>query len=497
MNSETTVDSSSRNRVSSLVVTTTHPPAATTSTTGGAVTLLCPHTGSIQAGGRLHGGEFGSNNKKQQWGVQGLSFFPTNNETRIALAYGTTGNDDDDDESFATLVSMSPKSSVHLHWRCRFPNSGAVRTVATLMDRYLLAGTSNGTLLVWNLWQDGALICTIPHAHYQAITSCLVVDSGTTTVPTMIITGGSDGRVHGWNVRDLVQQDSASSSIQPMRTWTCHQLPVTSLASIPGHRIVSAGEDGQVVMMDVAVDSKALLVVQVGHAVSTLATTSWSSRVYAGCANGSIHNIDLDQYALERSATRNGAVAVHVTESSNTAAGGGVLDAILSSGSVTDTVDRRVSVWHGHDRTVTVLAILDDDCLASGDAGGTIRMWDGDGNCIRVLQPWKTANSSAVHPVSSLTPVWECTPSPFVHAAAGSQSGGGWLEGPSGGRHKGVNDTFVQLFSPLQTIPSRPSETSVVVPFLRHQPSSDEELLGQCVHLFPVAKREAIVTAER
>jgi hypothetical protein len=115
------------------------------------------------------------------------------------------------------------------------------------------------------------------------------------------MTGGADSMVHAFALLDLVEQKAANKAkaIQPIRTWSKHYLPVTALTPLTSGRMASASEDGQVVVMEVFSEAT-LATIQMPQAIRVL--TSQDHRLFAGDKHGSIYLIDLDEYAVQKTA---------------------------------------------------------------------------------------------------------------------------------------------------------------------------------------------------
>jgi hypothetical protein len=85
-------------------------------------------------------------------------------------------------------------------------------------------------------------------------------------------------------------------------------VPVTALLTMPGGRMISSSEDGQVVMMELF-SQKVVFTIQMPQAIRALAHCS--GRLFAGGMQGIIYLIDLDQYAVQQTAQL-GVIVKHV-----------------------------------------------------------------------------------------------------------------------------------------------------------------------------------------
>jgi WD40 repeat protein len=410
-------------KVVSFLATTSHPAAAATSNaTGscGALTLICPRSGTIVSSTRIQGADLHSstNTGKGQVGVSNISLFPNRNGevtssalSSLAIAYGAST---DKNDTYGMLVSIrrAPAAAPMLHWKCRLPEpimSGGL-LVSPVTSRHVVGGGSSGTLYVWDVLQGGSLIQTITAAHYRAVTcmkwSAMDTDFVSSPWDSLLCTGGADGMVHVFSHIDLVEQSSTSSGnsrIQPIRSWTKHNLAVTALIALNGGRMASGGEDGQIVCMDLSSGST-IATIQLPDAVRALTIDSHHGRrLFAGNVKGTIHIIDLDAFAVHQT-VQMGANIVNVPKHMVP-----LEDQIFGTlaGSPTALDKQPVlfqSELRGHDRSITALAVFDDDdessaasteCLVSGDESGVIRIWDSRrGCCVRVIYPWSQQQST-------------------------------------------------------------------------------------------------------
>lgn len=303
------------------------------------------------------------------------------------------------------------------------------------------------------------------------------------------MTGGADSMVHAFALLDLVEEKVANKAkaIQPIRTWSKHYLPVTALTPLTSGRMASASEDGQVVVMEVFSEAT-LATIQMPQAIRVL--TSQDHRLFAGDKHGSIYLIDLDEYAVQKTAQLGA-----VVKRKNTAGSGSTKTSVkrVFAGEGAATCDGGTMMeaaytveLTGHDRAITALAFLDDkdqEWLISGDEAGILRIWDLESlGCVRAIQPWShsaqssvaavagAANtdktSSALHPVTSI-----CIVPQGEDLANGS--GGGMYSTSSGARDKNGASTVASLVTPLQKF-TQPSDQvdRLPVPFLQSKRDS-------------------------
>jgi hypothetical protein len=203
---------------------------------------------------------------------------------------------------------------------------------------------------------------------------------------------------------DLVDRGiSDDQSISPVRTWSVHHLPVTSLQPLPSGRMISVSEDGQLVMMELFSETT-LMTLQLKNGIQSLAFHD--GRIYAGSIQGTIFCIDVNVFAMQQTAQLGVTIKRRRLDETH-------VDQIY----MTDKSEAYKSELCGHEKMVTSLAILAEDStnvwLVSGDAAGTLRVWDlATRGCVRVIQPWshsvRTTSSleesatSTLHPITSI-----------------------------------------------------------------------------------------------
>ena len=459
-------------------------------------------------------------------GVDTLSFFPSSGSSvaddstsSLAIAYGsstgrkTTRGGKGPNASYGMLLTVrrAPSAAPILHWKCHLPESDlSGGLLVSPVSRHVVGGGSSGTLYVWNPLQGGDLVRTIPAAHYRAIT-CMAwstttgsTANGTTTTSPWdchLVTGGADGMVHVFSHLDLVEQSASAgstqpnnnksnSSVQPIRTWTKHNLAVTALTPLNGGRMASAAEDGQVVMMELS-SGATLAIFQMPDPIRALATdvSSHGRRLFAGSAKGVVHIVDLDEYALHQT-VQMGATVVDLpkpqlqaeTLESQVFGNPSGRSAARTKHSTAPSFQKEL---RGHDRAITSLAVWEDEqpdgrsteYLVSGDEAGLIRVWDTmRACCLRVIHPWSLSgdtnrSSSAVddsaqlHPVTSIRLMRQESTSRLEYSLGGDPSGSMFGKTSEIKRLRGPN-SFTSMISPLQKFMSTHDGSSVPVPYL-------------------------------
>ena len=552
-----------RRKVTSILVTTSRPTATSTPNAGGALTLVCPRSGTVQCSTRIHGGDLhhhhhsssissstnniNSNitmnyNTKGQVGVSHISIFPntplsssSSSSQLFAMAYGASTEKSAD--SYGMLISMRRNHAAatvppYVHWKCRLPESnmsgGLLISPVTL--QHVIGGGHSGTLYVWNTLQNGSLIRVVPSVHYRAITCmtwsatnhCHTDSSAQTVNPwnAMLVTAGADGMVHCFSHVDLVDASHHHGKINPIRSWTQHNLPVTSLISIhQGSRIVSSGEDGLIVIMELCSGST-IATMQLPNAIRTLQVNNQNAehnlRLFAGSSRGIIYIMDLDTYACHSTVQMGATIIQQPHLSHQYPTNCSIEDQVFGTDQITtDTTTSSAAVssagsnlsyqseLRGHDHAITSLEVFlahDDgssgtgsrntgnECLISGDEMGIVRMWDTRrGCCLRVMNPWSSSSSgvptsaatksSNSHPVTSIHVIYdESNPISFDNENAstatvamfgGTNNNNSINTDPK--RKRMLN--FANLIAPLQKFSNDTDDAStnktIAVPFLQ------------------------------
>ncbi|GAX19233.1 pre-rRNA-processing protein IPI3 [Fistulifera solaris] len=379
-----------------ICISTTKP---TTSLTpgggGGSLCMMCPYTGSVQSSLRLAGDMSG----KVPLGVASVSTFPnhvmsTPNNT-LAVAFGFTHKKDD---SYALLFTLRSAAALPpiLHWKCRLPESEmSAGLLISPCGAYIVAGGSSGTIYLWNVLEQSRLVRSFK-AHYRSV--AVMAFSGRD-----LVTGGDDGMIHAFSWIELISE--TTTNVQPWQTWTQHHLPVTGIKALGGGRIISCGQDGQVVLYE-GFSGNVLACIQLNNPLHVLEVQD-HNRLFVGSKSGMIHIIDTDEYALHKTAQM----------------GASVKRQKLQSGSYAEQLFGRedkekpyLMSLCGHDYPITALAIAkgddDDHLLISGDGAGVVRTWSlASKSCVKVVEPWshmgvdaqKKKNVISLHPVTSIT----------------------------------------------------------------------------------------------
>ena len=455
-------------------------------TGGGSITLVDPSTGATFSSLRCCSDMAG----KVPIGVNSLSIFPppfssNTNSTVLSLAFGQTIGKNKDD-SYAMLVSLPGTSSTMvppvLHWKTRLPEGNLTSGLSiSPCGYYIVGGGHSGTLYVWT--SVGGQLIRTTKAHYRAI--CVMT---WTLCGEFLVTGGADGMVHVFSLHGLVELKDGSlstgvggGSVQPIRSWSNHQLPVHDIISLPGGRLATAGKDGQVLILEVCSEA-VLATLQFPCGIQSLATSSLvslGSTLFAGSVDGTIYRVSLDEYTIHK-LQQEGAVAVSTTFSEPQLIPNKDTE---RNESIENDIYRTELI--GHERAVTALSIYGSGTeqplmLCSGDESGTIRLWDLEArSCVKTINPWvvgvATSDSSTAgdHPVSSIR-VLELTAKEERNGMVGMKIGEGSgnqehfsSNHKRASRKKAAATTIHSLVSPLQKfVESESNRRLVHVPFL-------------------------------
>jgi WD40 repeat protein len=218
-------------------------------------------------------------------GISSLSLFPSsfnsNNNTRLAIAYG--GSSVKKGDNNAMLISIRQAASPPiLHWKCRLPEtemSGGL--IVSPCGYYIVGGGASGSCYVWT--SLGGKLLTTFKSHYRACTCLEWSDCG-----RYLVTGGADGMIHMFSLMNLVDVSTRSSrrGVSPMHTFSVHHFPVTSLIQLPSGRMASASEDGQVLVLELF-SRLILLNIHLPHGIKSMAHEN--GRLFFGSIQGTVY----------------------------------------------------------------------------------------------------------------------------------------------------------------------------------------------------------------
>ena len=247
-----------RRRRTTLCVSTAKPSSLLAGGGGGSVCQICPMTGTILSSFRVSQGDF-SSSQGSSLGIHSLSLFPAsfssssqNSKTSLALGFASQAAKREGSDSCAVLMSIRSSSLPSiLHWKCRLPTGDMSAGLSVSpCGHYCIGGTGKGMLYIWKTL-GGDLLRSPVQAHYRQVTFLKWTPDG-----RFLMTGGADGMDHVFSLMDLVEQHSPNEAaerapIQPLRTWTKHQLAVTVIVPLSSGRMASAAKDGLIVIVEV------------------------------------------------------------------------------------------------------------------------------------------------------------------------------------------------------------------------------------------------------
>jgi len=392
--------------------TTTSPSGAT-----GTIQYLCPYTGT-----NLIPSSFTSPLTKLQEGVVSLSA-----DEEGVLVYAGSLSDRHAHYFFTSSSTQSSSSPTTTSWKCRVPEqlSGIISTSD------LIAGAGNSGKI--HVWDSAGNYHTVFQAHYRSISTLRFSDCG-----GYLWSGGVDGIVNCWNVVSvLMNQEDGGSGVHPVQSWSEHQLGVSDLVLLgggqgSGMRAASCGLDRLVVIMELC-SGATLARIILPSSLRTITTDDLSHNLYAGASNGTIYCMDLDVYAIAKTAESASLLSSSHPQFGKRKRGGGLStsgsrleESIFGMGgagagkSTTEEGDA-ISELCGHERSVLSISVLNKNneggdvdnntsMIVSGGADGTVRIWDLDARCcIRVLYPWGGGGVSDVGETSSLNRGCPCS----------------------------------------------------------------------------------------
>jgi len=443
-----------------LCVTTDKCPSSGSSIhSTDAIQLICPSTGSILSNTLLRIGHTGI-------GLDSLSPIPN---THAYVAYGGRKESQD---MHAMLLIQGSTSPI---WKCRLPElMECIRS--SPCGLYIIAGGKSGQCYCWSTFHQGELL-RVWTAHYRTINKVCFSDCG-----KYVVTGGADGIIHVWSLMAIVSTDSmmdmtvtntGKSSLNPIRTWAQHHLPITALYPMSSSRILSGSSDRQVMILEIF-SGQIVARMELPIAISSITTDIVGHRVYIGGMNGCIYLIDLDTYAIASTAEsatiiQTGAVRPSLNDEFK----------IFQHTNESSSSPSYICELHGHEKAITCLTILEDtinSVLISGGIDGSIRIWDIQARCcVRIIRPWNTAATTEqvdanTCPCTSITIIHRSDLE--THATSKRKGNKNMLEATILPFQRFTRDQQQQQGDPLEdaciTIPIKP--TRIYVPVLSFAP---------------------------
>lgn len=280
------------------------------------------------------------------------------------------------------VVSQAGKLALHLFawgkdvpvFKCHVAEPmGPV--ACTSCGNFLFAGGASGKVYVWDV-KTGELVLVFD-AHYKAVSALAL-----TSDDSHLVSAGEDAVVHVWRLVDILDEPDVTSSftqgLLPMRSFTEHALPVTSLHVGRGGanaRIFTSSLDRTCKVWSL-VSAQSLFSVSCPSHVNACATDALEHRLFMGCGDGRVYALDLNAAA-----------------SSHTAAHARIASANGASAAPWDTTGSPLlpDAFEGHEGEVTALRVDSSGAfLVSGDDRGAVRVWDAvSRQSLRTLQLFK------------------------------------------------------------------------------------------------------------
>jgi len=463
----------------------------------------------------------------------------------------------------ASETTTMTNATIGQRWRTKPPEPVTSNVCISPCGTFVMVGTKSGRCYVWNVLgaapassrggsgsgtdtgpssSGGGELLRIFAAHNRPVTRLAFSSDG-----SLVVTAGQDGIVNAFALLDIVSlsssafgddhdadgsrpasdtraavaDDSSSSSIRPVRTFSEHHLPVQDVAVLPSNRLVSVSSDRQLILMELG-SGITIARVALPASIRCVAADGSGRRVYAGGDDGVVYCVDLDVLAVKETAESATVVSIGGGNDRNATAGGastvgrsqnkfGELSlsgsrlgetilgipgasrtsdaAGISSGHGGGASKSGISELIGHSRPVTALAVVDNEqyqwtgatetLVVSGSDDGTLRVWDiRTRACTRVIRPWggnsgapSTSGTSSHSSSTSSCPISSILVVPREKNRAASSSTASF--GPFGmgiasnsrGRGAGAADAALDLFRPLQRFRNdRPNRD--VVPIL-------------------------------
>ncbi|OMH85093.1 WD repeat-containing protein 18 [Zancudomyces culisetae] len=388
--------------------------------------------------------------------------------------------------------------------KIKFPLPEKIKCVAVSNNgEYVFGGSENGRLYIWS--SSSGILLKAWDAHYGCVNVITVSNDGST-----VLSGGDDAEIHVWLLSSVLDLENSEPS-SPETTLSGHTMPILSIVVGPvgnseGHfysggiRIFSSSKDRSVrcwklvgssankrsTHMDSttqAIDKKPysaelLTTWLLPNAVECIVVDPAETKIFTGCQDGNIYQINL--YNFQQEAVAGGPIAV----GGNNAVVEVGLAAKTKSNTSLYTRAAQVSgsshnekVFQGHGGAIQSLSLsMDATLLVSGSKDSTIKIWDTTSRqCIRTItEAKKRQNTANGTQKGTLGGVHSGVPQVVV-TLRGSNFGGvkGVVDSISGGGivsyglKDGYNTSHSQLRSASAT--SKTLKAPLISPFKRVQ----------------------------
>ena len=123
---------------------------------------------------------------------------------------------------------------------CRFYGHERLTCICNVAEDFLVAGSANGNLLVWQI-KTGELLQIVNNAHFQAVCKVTTLQSACTG---LFVSAGRDGIVKLWNIYQVI-----SAQPDPIVVLSVHQHSISDVLFQHSGRILTCAEQEKVVYL--------------------------------------------------------------------------------------------------------------------------------------------------------------------------------------------------------------------------------------------------------